>query len=1259
MTDLDLYFRFKCEKGLEAKGLASNPEYRKRLDYEIGVIIEFGFAGYFLVVENLLNWARNHQIPTGSGRGSVGGSLAAFCLEIVHLDPIKYGLFFERFLNPGRAAVSPPDIDMDFCELRRDEVIKYVEEKYGKDCVSHIGTVGTLKAKGAIRDIARTLGLSYDLGDKLAKMTLEPIEGKPQPLTTCYEKVVELKNLRWGEPSDARTILEWAEKVEERPRHVGVHPSGVIISDRPISQIAPLYLGKDGVVATQWDMRDVEEVGLVKFDFLGLRALTTIDRCLKLIKKNYGNDIDIQNISVDDPKVYKLLQTGNVAGVFQVETSGGMKDLLIQIRPTCLEDIAILLSAYRPGPLATNALQKYLEVRSGATTPSYLIPELESVLKRTDGFCLCAGEKVTIIKDDLFVEKNIEHVSFGDKVLGADGGNYLVLNTFDNGIRETIELKTDYKNSIRCTPNHLLLTIEGLKKAEKCKHVFRSRFQNKQKEEVIKFPWLLGFSVAEGCLGASSPVLTIGEFRNIDCVEKNLSESFEGTSYHYFNTRAWYVGIKRKEGVYSNPFNEWLKKYELFGKVNNNKFTPTLVLSASEEDICKYLAGYIDGDGRVSEEMISISCGFEEGRRRLGLLLDRIKLTYYLNSHLIIFRDRTLFKEKIQPFCKIKKDIFVKDGLFGDLEISKEFFQEEVLRLKEKTSIRRFFIEKDISRTVLYGNKNSGVKIESLLRILPEKEKKDFIQKYLRGNFSLQSIVDIKENGKQHVYDIEIDSKEHLFLSNGYIVHNCIYQEQVMEICKELAGYTLIEADEMRKILGKKLEKKMPEQQEKFVKGCVSNGISERNAKIIFEDIKGFASYSFNKSHAISYSYITYQMAWLKTYYPLELICACLISDSDESDKIIQYINHCQEKGIFCLGPSVNESETGFSVTPDKKAIRFGLSAVKNLGKPVSEIIRERENRGPFTSILDFCNRMDLSKFNKKKLESLVLAGAFDSIGGWSRASLLGAIDNVLEYKEENKRYESKNETFLKRMAAFEIRQSEIALYDTDPISFKKRPPMLKLPEEPIKPALPSIPKIEELPTMELLRQEKELLGYYLSGHPLDEVIEKSKITISMIKENAGTKQRVSFIAIPSSIEEITTKKKKQKMAYLVLEDKTGTIQGIIFPKQFSQYSNLIDLTTPAKYEGEVEITETDVGKSVKLMILSITELPSMKVMDQKPVNAVLDLSKAEDIIKELVPGGTIPVNLKIKSSEQSYYWDFGDFNCQGNRLELLRKLSN
>lgn len=872
-TELEIqeYFKYRCKKGLQKRGLSNQKKYEDRLEYEIGIISKMGFCSYFLVVADIVNWAISNGIPVGPGRGSAAGSLVSFVLEITHIDPIRYGLIFERFLNPDR--ISMPDIDMDFCEERRSEVVDHIEEKYGKDHVAHIGTFGSMKAKGSIRDVTRALGFSYELGDKLARMTLEPIEGKAQPLKICYERVPELRNIRFGESSEGKTVLVWAEKMEDRIRSFGTHASGIVISPKPISQIIPLYPGKDGGTTTQFDMGTVEEVGLIKFDILGLRALTTIKRCLDMIKDRHGKTIDILNIPVDDQKIYHMLQAGDVEGVFQLEGSSGMRDLLVKLRPMNLEDLAVLVAVYRPGPLGSDMLEHYLKCRAGDASPYYATPELEPILKSTDGLL--------------------------------------------------------------------------------------------------------------------------------------------------------------------------------------------------------------------------------------------------------------------------------------------------------------------------------------------------------------------------------------------------IFQEQVMEICKQLAGYTMAEADNMRKIVGKKLPEKMKKEKERFVRGLLSNNIDEQVAEQIWADIETFAGYGFNRAHAFCYGFISYQMAWLKAYYPLEFMCSCLVSDSDETDKVIQYINYCQNKDIPILGPSVNESEAGFSIAKDGSSIRFGLQAIKNLGAPVHEIITERNENGIYPDILDFAKRIDLTKINKLKLESLVLAGAFDACGGYNRASLMGAIEDILRYKDEQKRYESKFETYEKRMAAFNQRVKDIAAYEKNPEG-KKRLAMLKLPEAPVHPEPAKIPKLEELPYEQLLLREKELMGYYISGHPLDQVKEKSKVTISKIKDSAHNKNKFSLVAIPSVIKEITTKQSKQKMAYLELEDKTGTIQSVVLPKPYALGRKLIDITIPARYEVEVEVTEGDVGKLVKLIVLGVEELESVVAKKTQPLKVLVPLSKAENAAKIIKAslGGNLPVVLSVEGTEGNQ-WIVGVFNCTGDRYELAKKIKD
>lgn len=876
MTELEQYFIYKCEKGLAERGLAGKKEYEERLKYEVNIIKKLKFCTYFLVVQDIISWAICNDIPVGPGRGSAAGSLVSYVLKITHLDPIKYNLIFERFLSPNR--ISWPDIDMDFCEVRRSEVIQYVREKYGEDKVANIGTFGAMKAKGAIRDVCRALGYPYAAGDKLARLTLEPIAGKTQDLATCYQKVRALKQIRYGSSGQQKTILEWADQVENRLRTFGVHAAGIIISQDELTDIIPLYPGKNGEQTSQFEMNTIEELGLIKFDFLGIRALTTIKRCTDMIKERHDIDIDPLEIPVDDEATYKLLQAGNTEGVFQMEGSQGIRDLVVQIQPRSLEDLSVIVSVFRPGPLGSDGLKHYLKVRAGDATPQYLIPELEPILKETDGFL--------------------------------------------------------------------------------------------------------------------------------------------------------------------------------------------------------------------------------------------------------------------------------------------------------------------------------------------------------------------------------------------------IYQEQIMRSCTDLAEYTMTDADVMRKVVGKKIVKKMKEQREKFVTGCTNNKISKSDAEKLFKDIEAFAEYGFNKSHAIAYAYIGYQMAYLKAHYPLEFMCSCLISDSDEVDKVIQYIGHCKENGIEILGPSINKSEYNFSI--DGKAIRFGLGAIKNLGKPVQEIIEDREGNGPFEDLLDFAERVDLSKINRRKLESLVLAGAFDGTGEDNRASLMSAIDEILHHKEMTKRYTSKMETYGKKMEFYEEREQAIVVWNKlskGEKKGKKKPNRIKLPVKPEKPSKPTIPVQAEMLIQDVLTHEKELLGFYVSGHPLDNVKETTPYTIKRIKEEAlsstiRSKFKTRIIAIPSMIKVITTKKNKQKMAYLALEDKTGTIQAVIMPNKFAEYEKLIDIQTPALYNVELEVTGDGEDKIAKLVIYKVGMLRSIREFRNRPLKIIttMDKSLATSKILSSIRGGGCKIQLGIKSDEEKM-WKVEEFECSGTRDEIEKRL--
>lgn len=602
------YLKKESYSGLDLRlaqtGLTSKrSEYEERLDLELKVIHDMGFDGYMLVVSDYVNAAKRLDIPVGAGRGSAAGSLVCWVTNITDVDPIKYGLLFERFLNPDR--ISMPDIDVDFGDIKRDQIIKYVEEKHGKDKVAQIMTIGTMAAKGALRSCCKAVGVMYSDADALAKEIPEGLRGQNVYLNTITDVNHEDYSASFmsaiNRREDFKEALRVALILEGMTRNTGVHAAGVIISDhKPLWEHIGLMLDKDGNVISSDAMGVLEKIiGLIKFDFLGLSTLTTIERTCEFVKLNYGIDIDINNIPLDDSKTYDLLCSGNLAGIFQLSGSSGFKEVTMQIQPRDIEEIADITSLYRPGPL-------------------------------------------------------------------------------DNG------------------------------------------------------------------------------------------------------------------------------------------FIPIYVSA-----------------------------------------------------------------------------------------------------------------------------KNTG-KIKYMVKV---------------SDLSMQNKI-----------------KELLDPTKGVI----IYQEQVMKLVQIMAGYTLAQADILRRVMGKKIESEMELQREVFVKGCLANNITEEEANDAFNSIAKFAAYGFNKSHAIAYSLITYQTAYLRAHYMKEFMAAALTEVSGKRDKTISFLNDCKANGIKVLPPSINESQLVY--TPTKEGIRFGLGAVKSVGDIAIDCIMRARSKGSFKNILDFCGRVDLKKVNTAKIQTLIRAGCFDEI---------------------------------------------------------------------------------------------------------------------------------------------------------------------------------------------------------------------------------------------------------------------------------------
>lgn len=679
-----------------------------------------------------------------------------------------------------RIGGSLPDIDLDFEDLRRNEVISYLKTKYGNDCVSQIATLGTMKAKGAIRDVTRVLGQPYDIGNYLADLTLEPIHGKPQPLEKSISEVLELRQAIKENPT-SEEILKYALKVENSIRNAGVHASGIVISNKPLNSVIPLTV-KDEELVSAFEMGTLEDIGLVKFDILGLRTLSIIGQTIKLIKVRHNLEIDIDHIPIDDPKVFSLLQTGNTIGIFQLE-SDGIISLLKEIKPTSLDDIILLVAAYRPGPLGSEGMKQYLSVRRGETTPKYLLPVLEPILKKTHG---------------------------------------------------------------------------------------------------------------------------------------------------------------------------WL-----------------------------------------------------------------------------------------------------------------------------------------------------------------------------------------------------------------------IYQEQVMRICTDVCGWTLAEADTIRKAVGKKKPELMASLKEQFIKGATKNGHPEDKISQLWDEIVTFAAYSFNLAHAACYGYVAYQTAWLKANYPLEFLCACLMCEGTNLDNAKKYIKNCEQYDIKVLGPCINESSTNFTIV-DNKTIRFGLSAIKNLGEDAASSIILARNNNKWHDLYSFISSVDTQKINRKKIESLILSGSLDN-GIHTRQAMLNALDSLWEYKEEYKRYEAKLDTYNKRLIKYNEREEERQHNISTGITPKKA--RLKFPDIPIQPVKPIISSsTPEMNNKVLLGHEKELLGLYFSGHPTDKY---------QLNHTIASLDKIDISGALEDVEITFTKNEHKEMARAFLSSIDNKIKVIFFNTIYTKYKHLISEGSVLRIKGKLIEADTCIVQEV------------------------------------------------------------------------------
>ena len=852
------YLRELCYKGLKKRYFANDdcnnsqnleetieymnskkPDLVQRMDYELSVVNKMGYTDYYLIVWDFIRYAKEQEIPVGPGRGSGAGSLAAYCIEITDIDPIKYNLIFERFLNPER--ISMPDFDVDFCYERRGEVIEYVCRKYGYDHVAQIITFGTLAARGVIRDVARVLNVPYSKADLISKNV-------PMEIHITLDKAIEMNpdlKKMYKEDAEVREIIDISKKLEGLPRHASTHAAGVVITKDPVDTYVPLYKS-DSIISTQYTMTILEELGLLKMDFLGLRTLTVIKDTVDLVKQNRGIEVEYDK-DMNDPNVYKLWWDGNTCGIFQFE-SAGMTAFMRELRPDCLEDLIAGVSLYRPGPM--DQIPRYIKGKNNPAQTEYTHPILENIL-----------------------------------------------------------------------------------------------------------------NVTYGCM---------------------------------------------------------------------------------------------------------------------------------------------------------------------------------------------------------------------------------------------------------------------------------VYQEQVMQIVRDVAGYSLGRADLVRRAMGKKKVDVMAEERKNFIfgltddngnviiPGAIRNGVDEKSANKIFDEMSEFAKYAFNKSHAACYAVVAYRTAYLKTYYPAEFFAALLNSFLTSQSKITVYVEECKKMNIEILRPDINMSFSKFIVKDGK--IIFGLAAIKNVGEGAIDFItNEREKNGLYKDFIDFCKRVSSEEVNKKCIESMIKAGVFDSLGN-NRNTLLRSFEDVIDMISSDRKRALSGQVNMFDMAGEETKKND-ELY--------------------------SLKKVQELPKKELLLMEKEMLGLYISGHPLENyksyINEYSNIkSTDLIQDEDDEVEKdlssldgknVKLLGIIDSVRTKVTKN-NEIMAFVTLEDLEGSINLIVFPKTYAGYRNVLIQDTVIRVQGRINAKEDEVNvvmlKAEKFEMYSSELAENLRNKDLMieinipPNKTEYELQLLRDFIKEISNRkGNIFVELK------------------------------
>ncbi len=1184
-------------EGLANGGLEQTPELLERMEYELKIITDKGYAPYFLVVSDLLQYAHEHGILT-TIRGSVAGSLVTFLAGITNVNPLVYNLPFERFLNPERP--SAPDIDMDFADNRRDEMIEYARQKYGHDKVAQIGTFGTMAARGAVRDVTRALGFPYSTGDMIAKLIPMGAQGFPMTLERALKEVPELKEI-YKTDADVKTIIDMAKKIEGCARHISVHAAGVVISPTPLTDYVPLQYDTkgDNKIITQYDMHAVGEdgVGLLKFDFLGIRNLSILADAVHITEKIKGVKIDIEHVPVDDKKTFEMLARGETIGLFQLN-GDGMTRSLKELRPTTIHDINVMVALYRPGPMMN--IEEYIARKHGTKPITYMHPKMKDFLDRTYG--------VLVYQDDLLMtaievagytwgevdkfrkaigkkireEMAKQHVKFvegcvfhggmkrekaeelwnlfepfqgygfnkcisGDTIITdtKTGSRYSIKELFEknkkisvqslslsgknkfslierpsthiiqNGIKEVFELTTRSGKKIKATANHPFYTINGWKNLEELKVGIRIAIPRiiKTKSSLKIDPRkaaALGYLLSEGNLCHPHGIYFYSSQENevLDFIASTLAfENIKCTIDRKKNTIAVYCGQQNHKN--GNQLFKWIREMGLAHKKATEKFIPQEVFQWTPDSQIIFLAKLWQGDGSIA---------IKNG------------LVYYATSSYMLACQVSHLLLRFGIFSTIhKKNMKYRDDIKIGFAVIVTHRDNLVLFAKHIGPHLIGKKKEDILTLINLTNHLSSVEARGTKDTIPKEILTVIREEMLIKNISIASLV--KNTGlAERLFSID---KKKIGYTRDVI---SLIAESINSPILKFHAESDIHWDEIVSI-----EKKDPE---------MTFDLSVApHANFVANDI------IVHNSHAASYGKVAYQTAYMKANFPAIYMSAVLTAESGNIEMIAEIISECKRMGIPVLPPDINESFEGFTVIENthgdyepldggtgpkiKDSIRFGLTTIKNFGEGIAAaIITERKANGRFATLSDFLRRITDKNLNKKSLESLIKAGALDAFGENIRDYrhlLLHNLDRLLTFNKEERKKETDQDSLFSLMAESNV-ASEINLETISETS-----------------------TVSSLNYGNKLSWEKELLGLYISGHPLDDFEEKmSKLKdIKSTKETAVERQPVVLAGIIESLRETMTKK-GDKMIFMKLTDKTDFIDTVVFPKILEEFQDIL-----------------------------------------------------------------------------------------------------